>query len=660
LFLKEKIHMKDRSIDSATIKMLEKAKGDDVCTAFDRSDAQEPRCGFGDLGVCCQQCYMGPCRVDPFGKGAQLGACGIDADGIVARNIARATAVGAAAHSDHGRDVAHNLYMTAQGKTQGYEIKDEKKLMSLAQELGIDTASGDVKQIASEVALKCLAEYGQQHGELLLVQRAPEKQKERWRKLNVMPRGVDREIVELLHMTHMGMDADYHNTLLHAIKAALTDGWAGSMMATDLSDIQFGSPNPLRSAANLGVLGDKTVNILVHGHEPTLSEMIVKVARDPEMKTLAKDKGADDIVVAGICCTANEVLMRQGAPLAGNYLNQELAIVTGAVEAMVVDVQCIMPGVTTVAPCYHTKIITTSKKAKIPGAAHYQFEEEKAVDIAKSIVTEAIDNYPNRDRAHVDIPSEQNPLIAGFTTENVFYNLGGKFRPSYRPLNEGIINGRLRGVVGVVGCNNTKIVQDYNHLTFVKELLAHDVLMVTTGCSAGGLGKLGVLNPENMDEYVGQGLKEICEAVGIPPVLHVGSCVDNSRILTACIEMVKEGGMGTDLSQLPVAGAAPEAMSTKATSIGLYVVASGISVYFNPPFQVHGGPKVLKYLTEDIEEEFGATFIFEKNPKKAAQKIIAHLDKKREALKLKPMMYPPRNGQADKAAGKKEAAAAGS
>ncbi len=650
--------MKERSVDKATLQMLEKAKCDNVCTAFDRSDLQDPRCGFGELGVCCQQCYMGPCRVDPFGKGAQYGACGIDADGIVARNIARACAVGASAHSDHGRDVAHNLYLTAHGKAQGYEIKDERRLLALAQELGIDTSDGNVKRTASEVAEKCLGQFGQQEGELIMAQRAPEKQKERWRKLRVMPRGIDREIVEVLHMVHMGMDADYRNLLLNAIKAGLGDGWGGSMIATDLTDIQFGSPNPLRSTANLGVLGENTVNILVHGHEPTLSEMIVKVARSPEMKALAKEKGAEDITVAGICCTANEILMRQGAPLAGNYLQQELAIVTGAVEAMVVDVQCIMPGLNQVAPCYHTKLITTSKKARIPGAIHYQFEEEKAVDIAKKIVTEAVENYPKRNRARVQIPKESRPLIAGFTTDNVFYHLGGKFRPSFRPLNEGIIQGRLRGVVGVVGCNNTKVVHDYNHLTFVKELLKNDVLIVTTGCSAGCLAKHGLLDSEGALQYVGHGLREICEAVGIPPVLHVGSCVDNSRILTACIEMVKEGGIGTDFSQLPVAGSAPEAMSTKATSIGLYVVASGITTHFNPPFQVHGSKKVLEYLSSEMEKDFGAHFIFEADPKKAARKIIEVLDKKREALKLKPMMYPPLDGEAEKKAADKKAAAA--
>jgi carbon-monoxide dehydrogenase catalytic subunit len=651
--------MKERSIDKATLQMIERAKCENICTVFDRSDQQEPRCGFGDLGVCCQQCYMGPCRVDPFGKGAQYGACGIDADGIVARNIARATAVGASAHSDHGRDVAHNLLMTSLGKVQGYEIKDERKLMMLAQELGI-ASNGDMKKLAGEVAEKCLAEFGQQHGELNFAQRAPERQKERWRKLKVMPRGIDREIVEVLHMVHVGVDADYYNLLLHAIKTALGDGWGGSMIATDLSDIQFGSPNPLRSKANLGVLGENTVNIIVHGHEPTLSEMIVKAARSPEMKKLAKEQGAEDITVAGICCTANEVLMRQGAPLAGNYLQQELAIITGAVEAMVVDVQCIMPGLNQVAPCFHTKLITTSKKAKIPGATHYQFEEEKAVDIATKIVSEAVRNYKNRKRERVQIPDESSDLIAGFTTDNIFYHLGGKFRPSYKPLNEGIINGRLRGVVGVVGCNNTKTVHDYNHLTLVQELLKHDVLVVTTGCSAHCLAKNGLLDPEQGLASVGSGLREICEAVGIPPVLHVGSCVDNSRILTACVEMVKEGGIGKDLSELPVAGSAPEAMSHKATSIGLYVVASGITVHFHPPFQVHGSKKVLEYLSGGMDKDFGAHFIFEADPKKSAKKIIEHLDKKREALKLKPMMYPPLDGETKgKVADKKAAAPAG-
>ncbi len=648
--------MKERSIDKAAQQMLDKAESDGVTTAFDRSDQQAPHCGFGELGLCCQVCYLGPCRIDPLGKGPQRGVCGINADAIVARNIVRSIAVGGSAHSDHGRDIAHNLHMTANGKTQGYEIKDPKKLMSVAQEIGIDVSSGDINKIADEVALMCMGQFGQQQGELFFTSRAPDKQRERWRKTKVMPRGIDREVVELLHMVHEGMDADYKNLLMFGIKAALGDGWGGSQIATDLSDIQFGSPVPVRSKVNLGVLGEKAVNIIVHGHEPTLSEMIVKVARSPEMKELAKKNGADDIIVAGICCTANEILMRQGAPVAGNFLHQELAIVTGAVEAKVVDVQCVMPSLAEVSKCYHTKLITTSKKARIPGAIHHEFQEEKALDIAKTIVTEAIENYANRRAERVDIPKVSAEMVAGFTVENIFYNLGGKFRPSYRPLNEGMINGRLRGVVGVVGCNTTKVTQDFNHLSFVKELIKHDVLVVSTGCAANGLAKYGLLQPEAALELCGQGLREICVAVGIPPILHLGSCVDNSRILDACVEMVKQGGIGNDLSQLPVAGAAPEAMCDKAVCIGFYVVASGITTYYNPPFRVHGSKAVLEYLTEGIEEDFGAHFIFEPNPVKAAKAIIAHLDKKREALKLKPMMYPPRNGETGSAA-KKEAAA---
>ncbi len=646
--------MQEKSIDKATNQVLSKAKKDNVETAFERSDLQNPRCGFGELGLCCQTCYMGPCRIDPFGRGAQLGACGIDADGIVARNIARSAAIGAAAHSDHGRDVASNLLLTSQGKTQGYEIKDTAKLLALAEEFGIDTSS-DINTIAAEVALICKQQFGQQEGELLPAQRAPEKQKERWRTLKVMPRGIDREIVEVLHMVHMGMDADYHNLLLFAIKAALGDGWGGSAIATDLTDVQFGSPTPVRSKANLGVLGENAVNIVVHGHEPTLSEMIVKVAREAQMKGLAREHGAQDIVVAGICCTANEILSRQGAPLAGNYLQQELAIVTGAVEAMVVDVQCIMPGLSRVASCYHTKLITTSKKARIPGAIHYQFEEGRAYDIARRIVSEAIQNFRNRDRNRIEIPKETNELVAGFTVENIFYHLGGRFRPSFRPLNEGIIQGRIRGIVGIVGCNNAKIVQDRNYMTIVKELLRHDVLIVTTGCSAGCFSKQGLLNPEKALSLCGNGLREICEAVGIPPVLHMGSCVDNSRILNACVEIVKQGGLGADISQLPVAGCAPEAMSDKAVSIGLYVVASGITTHFNPPFRVHGSKKVLDYLSSGIEKDFGAHFIFEADPKRAAESLIAVLDQKREALKLKPMMFPPKNGEITKSV-EKEAA----
>jgi len=424
------------------------------------------------------------------------------------------------------------------------------------------------------------------------------------------------------------------------LRTSLSDGWGGSLIATELQDIMLGSPSPIRAKVNLGVLSEDKVNIVVHGHEPILSEMIVEASRDPEMLKLAEEKGAKGIQLSGICCTANEILMRQGIPSAGQFLQKELAIATGAVEAMIVDVQCLMPALSEMSKCFHTELITTSPKGRIPGATHIQFDEEHALDTAKQVVRAAIERFPEREASKVMIPDDTMDLVAGFTADYVFRLLGGSFRPSYRPLNNGIIEGRLRGVAGVVGCCNPNVQPvDYGHVEMVKELIKHDVLVVQTGCSAIACAKEGLLAPEAAYKYAGRGLQEICEAVGIPPVLHVGSCVDNSRILIACAEMVREGGLGEDISDLPVAGAAPEWMSEKAVSIGMYVVASGIFTVFGTPLPVEGSEAVCSYLTEELKSEVGASWAWENDPVAAAQLMIEHMNEKRAALKLQPMMY---------------------
>jgi carbon-monoxide dehydrogenase catalytic subunit len=636
----------ERSIDPVSQQMLEVAEKGGLSTAWDRWDAMQPQCGFGSLGICCRICNMGPCRIDPFGDGPQAGVCGADADTIAARNLVRMIAAGAAAHSDHGRDVAHTVLMTAKGEAQGYEIKDEVKLRALAREYGIEAAGEDKAKLAEEVAEKSFSEFGQQHGELLFLQRAPDKQRRNWREQNVVPRGVDREVVEIMHATHMGVANDYKDVLRIGTKAALADGWGGSMIATDLSDVLFGTPQPIRARLNLGILKKDEVNIIVHGHEPTLSEMIVVASRDPELLKLAKEKGANGITLGGICCTANEILMRHGIPIAGDFLQQELAILTGAVDAMVVDVQCIMPGLSSLAGCFHTKLVTTSVKARFPenGAVeHIQFDEEHALEGAKKIVRTAIENFPNRKKESVIIPDEKETanLIAGFTAENTYHFLGGRYRATYRPLNNAIMEGRIRGLAGVVGCCNPNIKHNFAHIEMVKELVKHDVLVVQTGCSAIACAKAGLLAPEGAERYAGKGLREVCAAVGIPPVLHVGSCVDNSRILVALCNVVNEGGVGESIDEIPVAGAAPEWMSEKAISIGFYVVASGVFTVFGTPMPVMGSEKVAAYMTSGMEQDFGAKFAFEPDPIKAAHLMIDHINKKREELKLRPMLYKP-------------------
>ena len=644
-----------RSIDPVTIEMLDHAADRGVETVWDRKDAMEPQCGFGQLGLCCRNCTMGPCRISPFDDGPQEGICGADAEVIAARNLARMIASGTASHSDHARDTTKTLLAVAEHDGCDYEIKDADKLRRLAEELGVATEGKELRQIAKEVGEICLAQFGQQDAESVFVKRAPEDQQRRWREAGVTPRGIDREVVEMMHRTHMGVDNDAEHLILQGVRVALADGWGGSMIATDLSDVLFRSPTWIRSRANLGVLEADAVNIVVHGHEPTLSEMIVAASQDKELVELAKSKGASGINLAGLCCTASEILMRHGVPLAGNFLQQELSIATGVVDAMTVDVQCIFPSLGKIAKQFHTKLISTSRKAKFPYAEHIEFDEMRAMEIARQIVRIAIENYPNRDKSKVHLPEQSTPMIGGFSAENVFDMLGGRYRSSYRPLNDGVITGRLRGVAGVVGCNNPKHVHDYGHVEMTKELLANDVLVAVTGCTAVADAKAGLMCPEAAEKYAGKGLREICRAVGIPPVLHMGSCVDNSRILMVLTHMVAEGGLGDSIADLPVAAAAPEWMSEKAIAIAFYAVASGVYTVLGEPFPVLGAKGVTAYLTDGIEEQFGGKFAFEPDPIKAARLMIDEIDKRRAALKLSGPMYEvpyaPKTAAESKAAG---------
>jgi len=615
-----------RSIDPTVHEMLARAEELGLETAWDRYEAMLPQCGFGELGVCCRNCNMGPCRISPFEEeGPKAGVCGATADIIVARNLIRMIAAGAAAHSDHGRDIAHTLLLTAEGKGGGYEIKDEAKLNALATEYDIETEGRTKEEIALDLARAVYGEFGKQEGPIQFTRRAPEKRVALWQSLGIDPRGIDREIVEIMHRTHIGVDNDPVNLILQGLKASVADGWGGSMVATELSDVLFGTPTPVRSEANLGVLKNDEVNIVAHGHEPTLSEMILAAAQDPELLALAEKYGAKGINVVGMCCTGNEVLMRHGIPIAGNFLQQELAVITGAVEAIIVDVQCIMPALGALTGCFHTKFISTSPKAKFPGATHIEFHEEQAYDIAKEIVRTAVENYRFRRADMVHIPGEKMECMVGFSVEAIVGALGG----TLDPLLDAVKSGAIKGIAGVVGCNNVKIKHDYGHVNLVKELIKNDVLVVTTGCNAIATAKAGLMLPEAA-EQAGEGLKAVCQALGVPPVLHMGSCVDISRILVACAAIAN--ALGVDISDLPVAGAAPEWMSEKAVSIGAYVVSSGIFTVLGTVPPVLGSPVVTELLTQGANGVVGAAFAVEPDPFQAAQLMIDHIAEKRAAL----------------------------
>lgn len=630
------------SIDPAACYVLDYAELMGISTSFSRAADHKPcTVGSGQSGVCCKNCYMGPCRIT---KEGQVGICGATLETIAARNLARAIAAGAAAHSDHGRDLAFTLHGVATGEAQGYEIRDEAKLYAVAAKHGLETKGKTMIEVALDVANKAISEFGQQRGQLSYIKSAPPKRQKIWQENGVVPRGIDREVVEILHRTHIGDDQDASHILLASVRTALSDGWGGSMWATDISDILFGTPSPKVGSVNLGCLEEKQVNIIVHGHEPTLSEMIVTAVQEPELIEYAKSKGADGINLAGICCTANEVMMRQGIPSAGNFLTQELAILTGSLEAMVVDVQCIMQSLTDVAKHFHTEIITTSPKVKITGATHIEFDEHHAMDIARQIVRRAIDNYANRGETRIPTGISEE-MVPGFSHEYLAYMQGGNYRASFRPLNDAIASGRIRGVAANVGCNNPASTHDKVHMDVVTELLKNDVLVVSTGCGAIAAAKYGYLKGSTAldPEKVGPGLREVCEAIGIPPVLHMGSCVDNSRILTVLSQMATEGGLGDDISDIPAVGLAPEWMSEKALSIATYCVGSGAYVIMGIRNPVEFSDAVTGILTDEWEQRYGGKLEFVVSAEEIVQKSLEHIDKKRAALKL-PAYDPTRFG----------------
>ena len=617
-------------MEADTAKLKEMACAACAETWEDRKEKQKPQCQFGEGGICCRICSMGPCRIT---KKADRGICGADAHAIAGRNYLRMSAGGAAAHSDHGREIAHVLHKAS--RDGSYQVRDEAKLLALAAEWGVETEGRDIYDVAHEVAEIGLMEYGKPFGTLRFLSRATEERQKVWNDLGIAPRAVDREIATAMHMTHMGNTADAEALVMQSMRTGMADGWGGSMMGTEFTDILFGTPGVHETEGNLGVLEKDMVNIIVHGHDPAFSEMVVLAAELPEIVEYAKSKGTKGINIAGLCCTANEVTMRHGVRMAGNFLQQENALLTGAVEMICVDVQCIFPAIGPLAECFHTKFVTTSPIARIPQSIYVEFNTDTALEQAKDLVKMAIDNFEKRDTDKVWIPPTKQEAVVGYPCEQIIKELDGvtnshvDLRGSYKPVVDVLKAGVLRGAVAMVGCNNPKVRPDYSHIEIMKKLIANDILIVTTGCSAQAAAKAGLLS-RDAKELCGPGLKRVCNLVGIPPVLHMGSCVDISRILLLVTGIAKEWGI--DMAQVPAVGCAPEWMSEKAVAIANYVVATGIDTYLGIEPQVKGSTQMMELITEGTRKLTGGGFIINTDPDELVQAMIDGIEAKRAAL----------------------------
>ena len=619
-------------MEAATNELLETGKKVGADSWQQRVKNQTPHCGFGEAGTCCRICSMGPCRITPK---APRGICGCDVHGIVGRNYLRFTAGGAATHSDHGRQICHTLYQTHEGGA--YQVKDPEKLKRIAHEWGIETEDKNIYDLAHEVAETALLEYGKPFGVQRFLKRAPEHTQELWHNAGIEPRAIDREVSQAMHMTHMGCSSLPEALIKQSLRAGLSDGWGGSMMGTEFSDVLFGTPKPMDTTANIGVMDKDMVNIIVHGHDPSLSEMIVFYAQDPEMIALAKANGAKGINIAGVCCTGNEVAMRQAIPMAGNFLQQENVVLTGACEAIVVDVQCIFPALGPLSKCFHTKFITTSPIARMPDSDFIEFHEETAGENAKAIVKLAVENFKNRNPELVHIPQLKAKARVGYSVEAIKKCLDGvtnshvDITGTTRPLVDVVKSGVLRGAVAMVGCNNPKVRPDTAHIELMKKLLKNDIIVILSGCSAQAAAKAGLMDLD-AKEYCGEGLRRVCELVGIPPVLHMGSCVDISRMMILASDIAKDWGIS--ISQIPLCGCAPEWMSEKAVSIGNYVVATGIDTYLGVDPYSKGSSEITELLQGETgcKEWVEAHFVVETDIDKLGDKMIECIEAKRAAL----------------------------
>ena len=622
-------------MESATNSLLETAKKVGADTWQQRVKNQTPHCGFGEAGTCCRICSMGPCRITPK---SPRGICGCDVHGIVGRNFLRFTAGGSATHSDHGREIMHTLYQTKEGGN--YQVKDPEKLIRIAHEWGVETEGKDIYDLAHEIAEIGLMEYGKPFGVQRFLKRAPQYTQELWHNAGLEPRAIDREVATALHMTHMGNSSLPEALIRQALRCGLSDGWGGSMMGTEFSDVMFGTPKPVDSTANIGVMEKDMVNIIVHGHDPSLSEMIVYWANDPDMLALAKSVGAKGINIAGVCCTANEVAMRHGIPMAGNFLSQENVVLTGACEAIVVDVQCIFPALGPLSKCFHTKFITTSPICRMPDSEFIQFSAQNAGENAKAIVKMAVENFKNRDQALVNIPNQVSKTRVGYSVEAIKKCLDGVTNSQVdelgttKPLIECVKAGVLRGAVAMVGCNNPKVRPDTAHIELMKKLLENDIILIVSGCSAQAAAKAGLMDPVNAKEYCGDGLKRVCDLVGIPPVLHMGSCVDISRMMILASDIAKDWGI--HISQVPVVGCAPEWMSEKAVSIGNYVVATGIDTFLGVDPYTKGSSEVTALLQGEhgVKDWVEANYTVEHDIEKLGDLMIERIEQKRAALHI--------------------------
>ena len=615
----------EQTPDPAVRDMLLRMQELNIDTVFDRFDRQQPQCSFGIAGICCKNCFMGPCKIT---KKAPQGVCGADADLIVARNMLRSLASGAAAHGARGRESMLALKRAGEGKLN-LPIEGEAKIRAVCLKYGIETEGKTLRQLAVEVADVLLEDLSRTvpgpHKTLNAF--APAERLRTWEELGILPISVYHEVFESLHKTSVGTDGDWRHVMQQFLRTGVAFAWTSCLGSSIAMDSLFGLPDRRKTVMNLGALKEGWVNIAVHGHSPLMVSEIVRVGRSAEFQEKAQVIGAKGIQFYGICCSGLSAMYRYGGviPLS-NAVGAELVLGTGALDLWVADVQDVFPSIMDVARCFKTTVVTTSDSARLPGAEHYDFDHHHANlgqmhDLAVKIVERGIESHANRSGVPVAIPQYEAEVEVGFSAEFADERFG------FDSIAEALREGRIRGIVNLVGCNNPRIVYEKAIVEVADYLIKHDVLIMTNGCASFPLMKLGYCSTKALDQ-AGSSLAGFL--VDVPPVWQMGECLDNAR--ASALFSGVSAASGHPIKRLPFAFSSPEWSNEKGICAALAFRLLGMNSYHSVYAPTQGSEKVTEFMEHGTKPLLGSEMVVDVDHLALAKRIVEDMDERRRAL----------------------------
>lgn len=623
-------------IDPAMREMYQMVNRQGITNVFDRFSDQQPQCKFCVEGLSCQLCANGPCRISPK---AQRGVCGVDAHTMVARNfVYRHVTIGSAANIFHAHQAARTLLAAGKSPESGLKIRDEGKLKKYAGMCGLDT-NKPVEQIASDFAQFVIDDIHRPYTEesKLVEAFAPTMRKELWRKLSLYPGGGYSEVSFAQTKCMTNFNADPVDFLLTSVRLGVANEYQGLFALDILQEILIGTQEIVTRKQNMGLLSKEKVNIITNGHMPLLSHVLIELASTPEWQQKAKSMGAEGIQVLGHVCEGQQLMNYEGSHQMeayggqeGEWLSEEYLLATGVVDLFAFDYNCTVPTLPIYAERFGTKLVSTHPVIKIAGVETIDFVPEKMKEQAEKVLNMALEAYSKRkgENREVYIPQYTTECMVGFSTESILKALGG----SLDPLIEHIKNGNIRGIATVVGCTTARYGQGGSNIFKITQgLIKNNILVLSGGCTSAVMEYTGLCMPSAADE-AGEGLKTVCKALGIPPVLSYGACVDIGKMTHTAMELAD--ALGVDTNKLPLVIGAPEYLEQKAVADACTAVALGWLVHVAPVPSVTGSDVVVTTLSETTETLGLGKVMVELDAEKTVQIYVDHIEKKRKELGL--------------------------